>query len=190
MVHREIATTVAATVGALAGLRRLGRRDRPAARRSPRDLQHPLVCRRRRPRIALSPESRAGLDPGLREVVAAGEALSAVDYIDAASERAAFGRAMDEMLERFDVLVSPATAIPAFEAGHEVPPGSGLGRWTEWAGFSFPINLSQQPAAVVPCGRTSDGLPIGLQIIGARGRDAEVMAYAQAFETAFPTHRL
>ena len=94
---------------------------------------------------------------------------------------------MDALAARFDIIVSPATAVLPFAVGHEVPPDSGLGRWTEWAGFSFPINLSQQPAAVVPCGRSRSGLPIGLQIIAGRGEDSRVLDYAQAFETAFPT---
>ncbi len=136
---------------------------------------------------SLSPEARASLDPGLREIIAAGDALGAVRYVEAMAARADFGRRMDALLDRFDILVSPATAIPAFEAGHEVPPGSGMTRWFEWAGFSFPLNLSQQPAASVPCGLTGSGLPIGLQIIGPRGEDARVLGFAKAFETAFPS---
>ncbi len=139
---------------------------------------------------ALTPEARGHLDPGLREVVAAGAALSAVRYVEATSARADFGRRMDALLDRFDILVSPATTIPAFEAGCEVPAGSGMARWYEWAGFSFPINLSQQPAASVPCGLTGSGLPIGLQIIGPRGEDSRVLGFAKAFETAFPSHFL
>lgn len=135
----------------------------------------------------LSEAARARLDPGLLDIVEAGEAFSAVRYVKAMAARAAFGKAMDTLVSRYDYLISPATAIPAFEAGHEVPPGSGLTRWIEWAGFSFPINLSQQPAMVVPCGRTAAGLPIGLQIVGARGDDAGVLALAAAFERAFPT---
>ncbi len=136
---------------------------------------------------ALSEDVRQKLDPGFREIVAAGEAFGAVRYIQAMAARAAFGQAMDELLSRFDILVSPATTIPAFEAGHEVPPGSGLTRWIEWAGFSFPINLTQQPAVVVPCGRTVAGLPVGVQIVGPRGEDARVLAFAKAFETHRPT---
>lgn len=136
---------------------------------------------------ALSSEARQRLDPGLQEVVAAGGRITALAYNEATGRRAAFGRAMDELAARFDVLVSPAAAVLPFAAGHEVPPGSGLGRWVEWAGFSFPINLSQQPAAVVPCGRSRAGLPIGLQMIAGRGEDARLLDYAQAFETAFPT---
>ena len=136
---------------------------------------------------ALSADERRRLDPSLQEVVALGERMSVIDYNKAIGERAGFGRAMDALAARFDVIVSPATAVLPFAVEHEVPPGSGLGRWTEWAGFSFPINLSQQPAAVVPCGRSSSGLPIGLQIIAGRGEDSRVLDYAQAFETAFPT---
>ena len=136
---------------------------------------------------ALTPEARAHLDPGLREIVAAGNAMGAVRYVEAMAARADFGRRMDALLNRFDILVSPATAIPAFEAGYEVPPGSGMARWFEWAGFNFPINLSQQPAASVPCGMTGSGLPIGLQIVGPRGEDARVLAFAKAFETACPS---
>ncbi len=133
---------------------------------------------------ALPPEARARLDPGLAGAVAAGEALSAVDYVRAAAARAEFGRAMEALLQGYDILASPATAVPAFEAGCEVPPRSGLARWTEWAGFSFPLNLSQQPAMSVPCGMTEAGLPIGLQIVGARGQDGRVLAYAEASEQA------
>ena len=132
-------------------------------------------------------EARANLDPGLRAIIEAGQRYSAVEYVGAMGRRAEFGRRMDALLERYDVLVSPSTAIPAFEAGRLVPPESGLKRWVEWAGFSYPINLSQQPAVSVPCGFTSAGLPIGLQIVGARGADSRVLAFAAAFEKVCPT---
>lgn len=137
---------------------------------------------------SLTPEQRSKLDPGLQDVVAMGERYGAVALSKAMAERAAFGRAMDALAERFDIIVSPATAVLPFPVGLEVPPDSGLARWVEWAGFSFPINLSQQPAAVVPCGRSEEGLPIGLQIIAGRGEDSRVLDFAQAFEDAFPEH--
>jgi Asp-tRNA(Asn)/Glu-tRNA(Gln) amidotransferase A subunit family amidase len=95
---------------------------------------------------------------------------------------------MDQLLERYDFLIAPGIAIPAFTAGQLVPDGATTNDWHLWAGFTFPINLSQQPAASVPSGLTSDGLPIGLQIIGARGHDAAVLGLAESFETAFPQH--
>ncbi len=141
-------------------------------------------------RVASLPgAARQELDPGLRQIAEAGARLGVVDYLRAMDERAAFGRRMDALLERFDILVSPATAVTAFTAGAEVPPRSGLKRWIEWAGFSFPLNLSQQPAISVPCGRIG-GLPVGLQIAAARGADARVLGFAAAFERAFPEHVL
>lgn len=53
-------------------------------------------------------------------------------------------------------------------------------RWTDWAGFSFPMNLSQQPAIVIPCGLTADGRPVGIQLVGARGEDSRLLSIADA----------
>ncbi len=88
--------------------------------------------------------------------------------------------------EDFDLLITPAMPIAAFEAGQEVPTGWPHKRWTSWTGFTYPFNLSQQPAASVPCGKTRTGLPIGLQIVGPRHADALVLRAARAFEVACP----
>jgi amidase/aspartyl-tRNA(Asn)/glutamyl-tRNA(Gln) amidotransferase subunit A len=122
------------------------------------------------------------VEPGLREIAEAGARYSATDLIAAQTQRAQFGAAFDRLLAVFDVIVSPAVAVTAFAAGEEVPPGSGLHRWTEWAGFSYPVNLAQAPACVVPCGSGADDMPVGLQFIGRRGDDAGVLAVAAAFE--------
>jgi aspartyl-tRNA(Asn)/glutamyl-tRNA(Gln) amidotransferase subunit A len=124
----------------------------------------------------------ARVDPRLRELAAFGASQSAVELALAHHRRGAFGEAMDRQLARLDFLVSPATSIPAFAAGEEFPAGSSGRWWTEWAGFSYPINLSQQPAASIPCGLTGGGLPIGLQIVGARGADGRVLGFARAVE--------
>jgi aspartyl-tRNA(Asn)/glutamyl-tRNA(Gln) amidotransferase subunit A len=126
--------------------------------------------------------TRAACDPGLIEIATAGSALDAPQLVDAQVRRAEFGAAMDALLERFDFLVSPSVGITAFEAGREWPAASDARRWTEWAGFSFPINLSQQPACSVPCGFDAGGLPVGLQIVGGRQADAAVLSAAAAFE--------
>jgi amidase/aspartyl-tRNA(Asn)/glutamyl-tRNA(Gln) amidotransferase subunit A len=92
--------------------------------------------------------------------------------------------AIDKLLTKLDFIVSPATAIPAFEVGPEIP-GDVILDWGVNAGsFAFPINLSQQPAVSTPCGLTAAGLPIGLQFVGARGADAKVLSAARDFERA------
>jgi aspartyl-tRNA(Asn)/glutamyl-tRNA(Gln) amidotransferase subunit A len=134
-------------------------------------------------RLALLDQAKLPLvEAGLREVAEAGARYTGTDIIAAAGARARFGGAMDQLLAQYDVIVSPAVALTALEAGKEVPDGSGMSRWTEWAGFSYPINLCQAPATVVPCGFGDDGLPVGLQLIGPRGDDAGVLAAALAFE--------
>ena len=70
--------------------------------------------------------------------------------------------------------------------GADVPPGASFKHWVEWSPFTYPFNVTQQPAASAPCGFTRDGLPIGLQIVGAMREDALVLQAARAFEQARP----
>jgi aspartyl-tRNA(Asn)/glutamyl-tRNA(Gln) amidotransferase subunit A len=60
--------------------------------------------------------------------------------------------------------------------------------WDEWSPFTYPFNLTGQPAATVPCGFTSNGLPVGLQIVGRPFDDVGVLRAARAFESAKPEH--
>jgi aspartyl-tRNA(Asn)/glutamyl-tRNA(Gln) amidotransferase subunit A len=137
----------------------------------------------------ISASRREIMDPGLVEIAGEGARTSAMDLLAAEDARAELGIRMSCFLARHDLLLTPTLPIPAFAAGEEVPPGSGLNRWTEWSPFSIPFNLSGQPAATVPCGFTPAGLPAGLQIIGARHNDRLVLRAAHAFERAFPHGR-
>ena len=128
------------------------------------------------------PGARETIDPGLGEVWDLGESLSAIDYIQARGVGAAIGIRMGEFGEEHNALLTPTVAIPPFEAGHEVPPGTGMTRWPQWAGFSFPFNMTGQPAISVPVGRTAAGLPVGLQIVGPRHADDLVLALARFVE--------
>ncbi|MEW1827826.1 amidase [Streptomyces sp. NPDC088196] len=128
----------------------------------------------------LAPQQRELLDPGLREICATGAGFSALDYLAAVDARMELGRRMGQFHERYDLLVTPTLPITAFEAGVEVPKGSGYRRWTGWTPFTYPFNLTQQPAATVPVGNDGDGLPIGMQIVGARHRDDLVLRAAHA----------
>ncbi|QES41768.1 amidase [Streptomyces venezuelae] len=128
----------------------------------------------------LSPAQRELLDPGLREVCGQGARYSALDYLAAVDVRMALGRRMGRFHSTYDLLVTPTLPITAFEAGVEVPKGSGHRRWTGWTPFTYPFNLTQQPAATVPCGADEDGLPIGVQIVAARHADRVVLRAAHA----------
>lgn len=135
---------------------------------------------------ALPAEQRKLIDPGLLEVATEGAKITLKQHMDAVQKRGALGVAMNAFHEQYDLLITPTLPIPAFEAGREVPAGSGMKRWTEWTPFSYPFNLTQQPAASLPCGFTSSGLPVGMQIVGPRYADALVLRAARAFEAARP----
>ncbi|KUN01378.1 amidase [Streptomyces yokosukanensis] len=127
-----------------------------------------------------SPHRRQLLDPGLREICTQGARMSALDYLAAVDVRMDLGRRMGRFHERYDLLVTPTVPVAAFEAGVEVPRGSAHRRWTGWTPFTYPFNLTQQPAATVPVGTDGDGLPVGMQLVAARHRDDLVLRAAHA----------
>ena len=136
----------------------------------------------------LSAEQRARLDPALLDICEQGARGSALDYVFATGVRAELGRVMGEFHEHFDLLLTPTMPITAFEAGVEVPGGWPAPRWTSWTPFTYPFNMTQQPAASLPCGFTKAGLPVGLQVVGPKHADARVLAACRAFEQARPWH--
>ena len=122
-----------------------------------------------------TPEQRARMDPGLQEMAAQGEAVPLMDYLDAVQRRAELGARMLRFHESFDLLLTPTLPIAAFAAGSERPDPDRQPRWINWAPFSNPFNLTQQPAASVPCGLTAQGLPVGLQIVAPMHADHLVL---------------
>ena len=131
-------------------------------------------------------EWRDRIDPGLLEVVEEGNRLSGVELIKASFARAAFYQEVRQFFQRYDLLLSPTLAVPAFAAGMERPPDYPAGSRLSWVAFTYPFNLTGHPAATVPCGFTTDGLPIGLQIVGRRLQDGLVLRASAAFEAALP----
>ncbi|MGE0860818.1 MAG: amidase [Gammaproteobacteria bacterium] len=138
---------------------------------------------------SLSAEQQALADPDFAAQAELGRAYSALDISRLNVRRGQLGSHMRGFMERYDLLVTPTIAVPAFAAREpgSVPmtPESMLG----WTPFSYPFNLTQQPACTIPCGLTGDGLPIGLQIVGPMFRDALVLRAARAFETLQPLPR-
>ncbi|WP_406856918.1 amidase [Alsobacter sp. KACC 23698] len=130
------------------------------------------------------PEERARMDPGLVEAARRGERLSATAYVDAfLNQRNAVAARMAEFHQRYDLLLTPTLATEAFEVGRLTPADGRFGEdWTAWTPYTYPFNISQQPAASVPCGLTAAGLPAGLQIVGPFGSDALVLRAARAYE--------
>ena len=138
--------------------------------------------------VAAVPEARrAEMDPGLRRMADQGATVSLADYLAAQARRAALTEHMRRFHERYDLLLTPQMPIPALEAGRVTPADGRFGDdWIAWSPFTYPFNLTGQPAASVPCGFSADGLPLALQIVGPPRNDALVLRAARAFETARP----
>jgi aspartyl-tRNA(Asn)/glutamyl-tRNA(Gln) amidotransferase subunit A len=137
----------------------------------------------------LTPEQQAVTDPDFRAEAEQGGRLSMLDVQRLHLRRGALGSHMRQFMQRFDLLITPAVAIPAFDAR-----AAGSVRYDDeamlgWTPFSYPFNLTQQPACTIPCGLTSDGLPIGLQMVGPMFGDAPVLRAARAYESTRPIPR-
>jgi aspartyl-tRNA(Asn)/glutamyl-tRNA(Gln) amidotransferase subunit A len=129
------------------------------------------------------------MDPDVLRMVEGGWP-SAHDFIKAMDQQRKFYDAMLSCFKDFDVLVTPTIATTAFELGKMFPVeinGKKVSP-TGWMPYTYPFNMTGQPAITVPCGFDHDGLPIGLQIIGKKFDDLLVLQAARAFEEAAPWH--
>lgn len=137
-----------------------------------------------------SAEQRAVMDPGLLAIGRDGARTLAVELLEATARRDELGVHMALFHETYDLLVTPTLPIPAFAAGRNVPERWPTPSWPSWTPFTYPFNLTQQPALSVPCGFTSRGLPVGLQIVGAKYDDALVLRAGHAYQRANPLMRV
>jgi len=134
------------------------------------------------------PAREADMDASLVRLIRRGGAVTAREYLTAMAKVSAYWQEVHIFLARFDLLLTPTAAVPPFALGAGVPreiAGQEVSR-LGWMPFTYPFNLTGQPAASVPAGWTEDGVPVGLQIVGRRHADRTVLAAAAAFEAACP----
>ena len=139
--------------------------------------------------LAVAPmtaEQRAIMDPPLLDLAEPGFHLSALEYRQLEKARETFARRVIGLHPQYDLVITPQLATTAFAVNHEVPPGTHMQRWWQWSPFTYPFNLTQQPAATVPCGFASNGLPVAMQIVGAKFADHLVLKAARAYEREHP----
>ena len=106
-------------------------------------------------------------------------------YYTKVFSRCDFREKIRAMFETIDLLLTPTTPVPAFDAGLDSPPGYG-DNIISWMSYTYPFNLTGQPAASVPAGFTADGLPIGLQMVARMNCETDIFRAAAAFEHARP----
>ena len=130
---------------------------------------------------ALPGEQRDKVLPYIRTWADSAAGLSGKEAFNASHQFHLTRVATVKACSAFDYVVSPVAPMPAFQAELPSPTNDPL-RPLEHIGFTVPFNMSEQPAASVNCGYTRAGLPIGLQIAGARFDDLGVLQVARAFE--------
>ena len=121
------------------------------------------------------------LEPDLLELLVSARELSAANLQDALDTAREHCQAMQRLHQQHDLLVTPTLPIPAFAAGLNTPDDTRFPRWTDWTPFTWPFNLSRQPAASVPCG-FAEGLPVGLQLVAAPFREDLVLRASRCVE--------
>jgi Asp-tRNA(Asn)/Glu-tRNA(Gln) amidotransferase A subunit family amidase len=132
------------------------------------------------------------IEPSLMAMIDAARRVSAIDHGKALVQRSTFYNQTREFFEGCDLLLTPQMPVGAWSAEPGFPqgPASIGGRPTptmfDRLPFTFPFNLTGQPAATVPCGFTAEGLPVGLQIVGRWRADGAVLRAAAAFEALQP----
>jgi len=127
-------------------------------------------------------------DPGLAMYVERSKDILARDYVKARIKHLEYWTKIQIFFEKFDLLLTPVLAVPPFPIGIYSPReinGETVSTMT-WMPFTYPFNITGQPAASVPCGFTQDGLPIGLQIVGRKYDEVSVLKASAAFEKARP----
>lgn len=134
---------------------------------------------------------KSRLDPGLQRVLEEATHVTLDDYLAAQKARGALGHQMKVFMQCFNALVTPTMPIPAFAAGELAPPGTDPSMaWLPWTPFTYPFNLTQQPAASLNVGFTTSGLPVGLQIVGRMFDDRGVLGLASVLEAALGLAKL
>ncbi len=155
---------------------------------SPKECWQEIFCGGIATRLAPYLDRKDEIEPGLLRIIQETLANPPTRYVQAWFDRLAWWQHPRAFFEKYDLLLTPTVACPPFPIGLDNPAeiaGTPVDPYA-WTPFTFPFNLSGQPAASVPCGFTKDGLPIGLQIVGRRYDDVTVLRASAAFERARP----
>ena len=126
------------------------------------------------------------LDPAVAGMLRGALDRTVEEYCAHVFERYRFREEMRQFMEGYDLLVSPVLPVPAVDAGLDVPPGMPDANVISWVRYTYPFNLTGQPAASLPAGFTEEDLPVGLQLVAKTFREADIFRAAAALEAARP----
>ncbi len=131
-------------------------------------------------------EQREMLDPAVADVLKDALNQTSEEYYTKVFRRYELREKLRQFFENYDLLLSPATPCAAFDVGLNTPPNLSDRNIVSWVYYTYPFNLTGQPAASIPAGFTREGLPVGLQMVAKINSEIDIFRAAAAYERAYP----
>lgn len=131
-------------------------------------------------------EQHAMLDPAVADVLKDALAQTSEEYYAKVFRRYELREKLRVFFDRFDLLLTPTLPCAAFDVGLNMPPQHADRNIVSWVYYTYPFNLTGQPAASIPAGMTRGGLPVGLQMVARINHETDIFRAAAAYEAARP----
>jgi aspartyl-tRNA(Asn)/glutamyl-tRNA(Gln) amidotransferase subunit A len=125
------------------------------------------------------------LDPAVADVLQPALSQDMRDYYTKVFARYALRDTIHAFFQRYDLLISPVLPVSSLDAGKNIPDHLTDRNLVSWVYYTYPFNLTGQPAVSICAGMTPDGMPVGLQIVGRSHCEDDVVWAAEAFERTF-----
>ncbi len=125
------------------------------------------------------------IDPAVLEVLKIAINQKMNDYYNLVFQRYLFREKMRTFFEKYDLLITPTLPCTAFEVGLNVPKNMPEKNIVSWVSYTYPFNLTGQPAASINAGFTSENLPVGMQVIGKHNREIDVLNLCYNYENNY-----
>ncbi len=130
--------------------------------------------------------SRDLFDPAVAELLEGALDQTIDEYYSNVFARYDLREKTRQFFESYDLLLTPTLPVPPFDAGVNVPPQLQDRNTVSWVYYTYPFNLTGNPAASIPCGFTQENLPIGLHMVAGTNKETDILRAAAAFEAANP----
>jgi len=131
-------------------------------------------------------EQRELLDPAVADVLKDALRQTSEEYYTNVFRRYELREVLRIFFEQYDLLLTPSLPCAAFDVGLNMPPQHADRSIVSWVYYTYPFNLTGQPAASIPAGVSGEGLPVGLQMVAKINQEGDIFRAASAFEAAKP----
>lgn len=136
--------------------------------------------------VTLKDENKDHLDPALADVLKHTLDESVESYYAKVFRRYKLRENIRQFFTNYDLLLTPTLPVSSLNAGVNVPPELPDRNLVSWSYYTYPFNLTGNPAASIPCGFDREGMPVGLQMVAGFNQEADLLKAAASFEALQP----